>query len=178
MNRPALQLDFVAHRRRPRALAALLLVAGAAAVASVGLQVVDDRNAMAGVELHLARAAALERRVAPVTGDTATVEFAIKAAAELRTPWAGMLADLEQASVASKDDVALLVIEPDPVLHKVRVLAEARTLAAALAYVQRLQNSGSLRNALLESHEIRTDEAERPVRVQITAAWQPGAKAT
>jgi hypothetical protein len=64
------------------------------------------------------------------------------------------------------------------VLHRVRVLAEARTLAAALAYVQRLQNSGSLRNALLESHEIRTDEAERPVRVQITAAWQPGTKPT
>jgi hypothetical protein len=178
VNRLPLQLDFVARRRRPRALATLLLTAGVVAVAWVGLQVRDDRNALAGVDLHLARAAALARRVAPATGDTATVEFAFKATAELRTPWAGMLADLEQASVASKDDVALLVVEPDPVLHKVRVLAEARTLAAALAYVQRLQNSGSLRNALLESHEIRTDEAERPVRVQITAVWQQDAKAT
>lgn len=178
MNRPALELDFVARRRGPRAVTALLLVAGVVAVVAVGMQIADDRNAMAGVELRMARLAALQRRVAPVSGDTATAEFAIKAAAELHTPWAGMLADLEQASLASKDDVALLVIEPDPVLHRVRVLAEARTLAAALAYVQRLQNSGSLRNALLESHEIRTDETERPVRVQITAAWQPEAKAT
>jgi hypothetical protein len=53
------------------------------------------------------------------------------------------------------------------------VIAEARSLTAALRYVQRLQQSRTLAHPLLDSHEVRGDVPERPVRVQITADWKP-----
>ena len=99
---------------------------------------------------------------------------AAAAAGELATPWSRMLADLEQAGGASGGDVALLSIEPDRKSHKVRLFAEARTLPAALAYVQRLQDLPAVRNALLESHAVQADSPENPVRVQITADWSQG----
>jgi hypothetical protein len=92
--------------------------------------------------------------------------------ANLATPWGKLLDDLEAASGDSAGSIALLEIEPDREHHKIRVLAEARSLVAALDYLKRLQRAGTLVNPLLESHEVRKDDPERPVRVKITADWR------
>jgi hypothetical protein len=83
-----------------------------------------------------------------------------------------LLSELEQASKESQGQVALLGVEPDHSKHNVRVSAEARTLALALAYVQRLQSSRSLEYPMLDRHEIRADDAQHPVRFELTGAWR------
>ena len=67
--------------------------------------------------------------------------------------------------------MAVLAIEPDQAKHRVRVTAEARSLELALAYVQRLRKTAVLRYPLLDSHELRSDDKDHPVRFQISADW-------
>jgi hypothetical protein len=52
------------------------------------------------------------------------------------------------------------------------VTAESRTLALALSYVERLQSSRSLQYPMLDRHEVRADDPQRPVRFELTGAWK------
>jgi hypothetical protein len=54
----------------------------------------------------------------------------------------------------------------------VRVSAEARTLELALHYVERLQSSRSLEYPMLDRHEIRSTDPQRPVRFELTGLWK------
>jgi hypothetical protein len=54
----------------------------------------------------------------------------------------------------------------------VRVSAEARTLELALHYVERLQSSRSLEYPMLDRHEIRSTDPQRPVRFELTGQWK------
>ena len=150
-------------------------MAGAAALLWTVFTLQQLGDASEGLQLRLEqRREAAARDVGARSLDPAAMAAAAAATGELATPWSRMLADLEQAGGASGGDVALLSIEPDRKTHKVKLFAEARTLAAALAYVQRLQDLPAVRNALLESHAIQADSPEHPVRVQITADWSQG----
>ena len=90
---------------------------------------------------------------------------------ELGTPWSQLLAELENASGDTSGNVALLSVEPDHAKHRVRVTAEARTLELALAYVQRLRKAPVLRYPMLDSHELRKEDKDHPVRFQVSADW-------
>ena len=82
-----------------------------------------------------------------------------------------LLAELESASNDDTGKVALLSVEPDHVKHRVKVTAEARTLELAIAYVERLQKTAVLRFPMLDSHELKTDDKDHPVRFQVSAEW-------
>ena len=84
---------------------------------------------------------------------------------------ARLLRDLELASAERNTSVAVLSVEPDRDKQQVRVLAEARNLSMALAYVERLQKSEALRFPMLESHAIQEKDPQRPVRFQLRADW-------
>lgn len=175
MSRPAMRLDFATKRRRlqPRAMA--LLVCGLLSLTFV-LSVYQDLHGRA--EALRLRLADLEYRPVKAGSDDdgagrAAAEAA-EAVAELATPWAQLLAELEDAAVDSRGSVALLAIEPDRVGNRVEIQAEARTLPAAVEFAARLQQSNVLRYPLLDSHEVRTDDRYRPVRFQVTAAWRLG----
>lgn len=166
-----LTLDFVDKRRAVTWSGAILIVAGAAAAVAA----VFDYQRVAG------RVAALEMRQAdlappPVAaaepGVVLGLQDAKSAVMELRTPWASLLQQLEAAGKGSTDTVALLAIEPDPAAYRVRIVAEAKSLAAALDYVRRLQACSALRHPLLQSHEINTKDRERPVRFEVAADWR------
>jgi hypothetical protein len=51
-------------------------------------------------------------------------------------------------------------------------VAEARDLPSALLYVERLQKSNALRFPILDSHEVRTEDKDQPVRFQLSAEWR------
>jgi hypothetical protein len=169
------QLDFIAQPMRITPVGAAILVVALACAAGVLAQyrVLEARRAglelkLAAVSRHAAREAAPDPRVAlRLTEDAGNV------AQELATPWTGLLADLEAASRDSAGQVAVLSIEPDQEKHRVRISAESRDLALALSYVERLKSSHSLRFPMLDSHEVRTDDAERPVRFAMSADWTP-----
>ena len=91
---------------------------------------------------------------------------------ELTIPWSLLLRELELASQDSKDLVSVLAIDPDRQKGQVHLTAEARSLATALSYVERLQESHALRYPMLENHEVQSKDPEHPVRFLIRADWR------
>ena len=173
--RNAIQLDFAGGRRGLSLAGGVLLALGIVAAAAVLLEYRAIGAHRAGLELRLA---AVTRAKTPApsqldaAADTRTAVSAQQAALDLATPWTLLLSELEQASKDAQGQVALLGVEPDHAKHNVRVSAEARTLALALAYVQRLQSSRSLEYPMLDRHEIRADDAQHPVRFELTGEWR------
>jgi hypothetical protein len=170
---PLITVDF-SGRRRPLTLAgSLLLVAGALATAAACVEYRRLDASRAGLELKLAevnrrthRDPAQDARNAGLTDEAGHI------AQQLGTPWTHLLAELEAASHDSASDIALLSVEPDEAKHLVRVTGESRDLARVLAYLERLQSSALLRYPMLESHELRTDDPQRPVRFALSAEWR------
>jgi len=170
---PLISVDF-SGRRTPLTLAGtLLLVAGALAIAGAWLEYRQLQAARAGLELKLAAAQRSNHRdpAQDVRNANFTQEIA-KVAQELTTPWTGLLAELETASHDSASDIALLSLEPDESKHMVRVTGESRDLPRVLAYVERLQKSALLRYPMLETHEVRSDDPQRPIRFAVSAEWR------
>jgi len=172
MSARRVSLDFVSRRRSLTLAGAVLLMLGAGAVTAAYLEYRSIEARRAGLELKLQalnqrshRDPAQEQRSAALTEEAARV------AEELGTPWTALLAELETASRDSSE-VALLSVEPDHAKHHLRITGESRDLPRILAYVQRLQTSALLRYPMLESHDLKTDDPQRPVRFAMTAEWQ------
>ena len=173
--RNAIQLDFAGGRPGLSLAGGLLLALGVVAAAVVAFEYRAIGAHRAGLELRLA---AVTRAKTPApsrldaAADARIAVSAQQAAFDLATPWTLLLSELEQASKDAQGQVALLGVEPDHAKHSVRVSAEARTLALALAYVQRLQSSHSLEYPMLDRHEIRAEDAQHPVRFELTGEWR------
>jgi hypothetical protein len=172
MTRPRIELDFARKRPPVNRIGAALLAVGIACATLV----IDDYRGIAaesaGVKTRLAAISPDPGAAIPDLAAVRVAEEAGAAVSELATPWSILLKELELASEDSQDSVAVLAVEPDREKHQVRVLAEARTLLIALAYVERLQTSQAMRFPMLESHEVQTADPERPVRFQIKADWR------
>lgn len=168
-----LQLDFVGVSRKASLVGLMTLVIGVAAVAWTVVDYRDLTMQSTLLEMKIDAAAPPTRRTNRVTAhvDTRALEEAADVVAELRLPWRQLLDELEAAGQATSKDVALLSIEPDREKQRVRIAAEARTLPAALAFVERLQQAGALKYPLLDNHKVRTDQSERPVYFELTAEW-------
>jgi hypothetical protein len=173
MSAPRIALDFAGARVRTSFVSVMLLVIGLAAAAAACLQYRAIEARRAGLELrleallrHSQHDPATDQRTARVAQEAGRV------ALELGTPWTGLLAELEVASRDLKGDIAVLSVEPDHEKHRVHITAESRDLPLALAYVQTLQASRSLRYPMLDSHEVRSDDPQRPVRFAMTAEWR------
>jgi hypothetical protein len=172
--RNAIQLDFSGARPALSLVGGIFLAVGIVAAGFVLFEYRDITQHRAGLELKLAALARADALANPVeTPADARVAVSVQqAATDLATPWTLLLAELEQASKDSQGEVALLGVEPDHGKHNVRVSAEARTMQLALAYVQRLQASRSLSYPMLDRHEIRADDAQHPVRFELTGEWR------
>jgi hypothetical protein len=173
--RQLIQLDFAGTRRGFSWAGALFLAAGIVAASAVALEYRALGAHRAGLELRLA---ALAQAKAPAPSpseaaiDARIAVSAQQAESDLGTPWTLLLSELEQASKDSEGQVALLGVEPDHAKHSVRISAEARTLNLALSYVERLQSSRSLEFPMLDRHEVRADDAQHPVRFELSGAWR------
>jgi hypothetical protein len=172
--RQLIEMDFVGSSRRVRWPGLLLLLLSAVCVGMVIYEYHLVTQRRAGLEYRIA---ALMRARKPEAPEDAALNAKVavsaeRAAQDLATPWTLLLAELEQASKDSQGQVALLGVEPDHAKHSVRVTAEARTLGLALNYVQRLQSSRSLEYPMLDRHEIRADDPQRPVRFELTGQWK------
>jgi len=173
--RNAIQLDFSGARPALSLAGGVLLAVGVLAASAVLLEYRNISQHRAGLEVRLASLARAEALSAAPVETPADLRIAVsvqQAATDLATPWTLLLAELEQASKESQGEVALLGVEPDHGKHNVCVSAEARTLPLALAYVQRLQASRSLSYPMLDRHEIRADDAQHPVRFELTGEWR------
>jgi len=91
---------------------------------------------------------------------------------QLETPWGPIFEAVESAS---SKQIALLGLQPDTQQRLVRITAEARTQDDMLDYVKRLGDGGTLSDVHLVSHQIQTQDPNRPLRftVQAKFAVQP-----
>ena len=139
---PAMRVDFAPGAMRKNAVGIVVLGAGVLSFVAVLLSYQQTRAEAQGLEL---RSDALDRIAGDgnASGESADdhVANARDVVTELATPWSRLLQELDAAGADNKQSVALLAIEPDVEHRKVRILAESRTLPAALAYTERLQKS-------------------------------------
>ena len=170
---PLISVDF-SGRRAPLTLAGtLLLIAGAVATAAACVEYRRLEASRAGLELKLAAANRhAHRDPSQDVRDASLTQEAGHVVQELTTPWTRLLAELEGASHDAASDIALLSVEPDESKHIVRVTGESRDLPRVLTYVARLQASALLRYPMLETHEVRSDDPQRPVRFAVSAEWR------
>jgi hypothetical protein len=163
-------LDFVGPPRRPRTPGILLFAVGLLACAALGHDFQGKLAERDGLEARLSAMVRPHRSASPSESREAAAAAAIEK--QLWVPWSSLLAELESASQDVSSTVSLLQVEPDPAKHIVRITAEARTLPDALAYLERLQKSTMLRYPMLDSHELRKDDPQHPIRVKLSAEWR------
>lgn len=168
----AASLDLARDRDRVPLWQWLVLAIGALSVFFVALQFVQLRKATGALEQRLAEVQ--QHRLAPArapTPDAATlrdIEAANRIAARLTLAWEALFHEIEAAQT---NDVALLAIQPNVARHSVQLDGEARNADATLEYIAALEAQPALANVSLLSHEIRQDDAEKPVRFSIQARW-------
>ena len=171
MNAQPILLDFKPRRRQGGIVGIIVLTCGAAGALLAGIQFHSSRLTLAGLELRLGDLeSAHDSRMGTVSAGTA--EEAGPVVTELGAPWSLLLQELESASQDLASAVAVLAVEPDREKGRVRIVAEARDLPSALLYVERLQKSNALRFPILDSHEVRTEDKDQPVRFQLSAEWR------
>jgi hypothetical protein len=94
---------------------------------------------------------------------------------QLNTPWDQLFAAVEEFY---DEQVTLLSVEPDPERSEVRLVAEAKDLAAMLRYLKQVRASAVLSDGYLVEHAINPQDPQRPVRFTIVARWTGGGKPT
>jgi len=87
---------------------------------------------------------------------------------ELNLPWKELFEAIESYS---KDDVAVLAIEPDAQKGLVRINAEAKSLDSLLAYLAYLQKIPLFKDVELVNHQVQEQDPQQPVRFMLQAAW-------
>jgi hypothetical protein len=90
-------------------------------------------------------------------------------AVELARPWDRTFSALE---AADQPGVAVLAIDPDPRRDEVRIIAESKTLAGMLGYVDLLRGQSAFGQVALQQHEVRMDDPGRPIRFTLLAQWR------
>lgn len=166
----AVRLDFIAPVHQARWSGIALCTVGIFAAIVVGVSF--DLQIAERERLDAALGAISAPPRAPGAAALRAGEDAAAIERELSIPWSQLLAELEAASHDSTSTIALLQVEPDPTKRIVKITAEARSLPAALEYLERLQQSKVLRYPMLESHERKKDDPEHPVRVKLAAEWR------
>lgn len=165
--RAALQLDFVASRRRGRApgyavLAFSLALAGTMLWKFTEVQQQLRRIEAAEAMLAAPRAVQRQRPEAEIRGAQAAVR-------QLALPWGELIDSLERASTR---EVALLTIQPDAQNRLLRLTAETRQQELMLEYLRRLNATGSFADVHLLSHQVREDDPRRPLHFSVQAAFR------
>lgn len=168
-----LQLDYIQRPMQVSAAAWLLALIAVAFAADVMHAYYTLRQKVAQDSATLARVAPQRSGLRPGTtaggGKNESLEEARDTLLRLTTPWGQLFSALE---TAQSDRVALLAVEPDVKAGSVVLAAEARDYLAALAYVATLAEQRRLKNVLLIRHEIRGNDANRPVSFQVSATWR------
>jgi hypothetical protein len=171
-----LRLDFAARHDGASLGRIVLLLAGAAAVAIATTAFQDIRTRTAQLESESGRMSikkpAVTARNAGAAGTHRPDEAVRRAnavARELARRWDKVFAAIE---AAGDPEVGLLAVEPDAQKGVVRITAQSKSKQAMLRYLTRLQDKEPLQRMLLEQHQVRVDEPERPVRFVVSGEWE------
>jgi len=175
----AIDLDVLGHERRLPPAGLGLLAVALVAVIFLGWRFALLR-AESGELADRIEAEQASGRAGPVpgalrvaTGDAAA-EFkrAQGVLRNLAAPWNDLFNEIE-AAIGS--DIGLLGLQPELAAGRVAISGEARNFESAVRFAERLNAGGVLREAFLSAHEVRVQDAQRPVRFVVSARWIAGA---
>lgn len=176
MSRAALQLDFVAPRRRPR-LVGIVVLAGALGLAGHllwqfqitqgRLQTLEASASLLGAPRPQRVQGGVERR-SHLEGEMKSAQATVR---QLALPWPQLIDALERAAMT---EVAVLQVQPDAQSRLLRVTANARGEELMLEYLRRLGATGGFAEVHLLSHQVREDHPGRPVQFSVQATFRSG----
>jgi nitrate reductase NapAB chaperone NapD len=167
MTMPRLDFDFHAQPSRPSVLPLALALVGATAMAWVWVNLQAARATEAGLAMQIA---ALERAPShpaakPVShADDAARATRAHVAAQLKFSWQPAF---DALAAARTSKIALVSLDAVQATSRLKLVAEARTLADVIAYVEALQQQPGIRSVELLQHEVQEDDAQKPLRVSI-----------
>lgn len=170
---PRLSIDFSRTRVRPAPAGVVLLLAGCLVLATSGARFWQASTAhdLASSEYARATRKPVTKKHAAVPLSAAVLQAEKQNQAvldKLTVPWQSLLAIVESYPA---HDVALIGIDQNPGQRQIRITAEAKDAQAMLAYLNFLQHTALLHEALLSEHEIEAHAPGTPVRFQIAAIW-------
>lgn len=135
-------------------------------------EVLSEREAQA-MQLRRQLTHQTAPRVRPDERATAKeMKQAAVVSARLSLPWDGLLRGIERTAQRREQDVALLSIRPDARRGIVKITGEARDFAGMIAYARALAQDESVNDVYIESHQIRQQDPQRPVRFELAARWR------
>lgn len=89
---------------------------------------------------------------------------------QLNTPWPSIFDLVERTKVA---DVALIGLEPDARLRRMRLTLEGKGLEELYAYTARLATTPEVEQVQLLRHERQDNAPQQPVRLTADLQWRP-----
>ena len=172
----ALLIDFSGRRRGASWLSWAFLAGGALVLAPVLDDHLAARERLARNEARLERHKQLVAKEgrkavkgAPAGAPANDADASLRrVAAELAMPWDAVFEALE---LAVDGDIALLSVAGEGKGRTLRLEAEAKSLATALAFADRLRNSLRFDDVAVVSQEERPAGAVAVVRFQLVAVW-------
>jgi Tfp pilus assembly protein PilN len=96
------------------------------------------------------------------------LRFASQVIEKLDAPWDVLFGGVEEVF---NEQVTLLSVEPDTERREVRLVAEAKDMAAMLDYVRQVRQSSAFKEGYLVDHQINQQDPQHPVRFTIMARW-------
>lgn len=166
--------DFSASPRRPRMLGIALLLAGLAAVIAVGLAWQQARATVAGQALQIAaiqQTTSAGPRTPATREENATLMSQTEIAAQLAYAWQPAF---EALAAARSGSIALVSLDAVQAKSQIKLVAEARRLADAVAFIEVLQQQAGVRRAELVQHELQTDNPQKPIRFNVLVELHHG----
>ncbi|MBD3813350.1 hypothetical protein [Thiobacillus sp.] len=163
------RLDFDFHSRpvRPGALGVALAVAGVAAMAWVWMNLQAAHATEAGLAMRIAALEKSQSRpaVQPVKRtDDAAQRTRSQVSAQLAYSWQPAF---EALAAARSGKIALVSLDAVQSTSRLKLVAEARHLADAIAFIDALQQQPGIRRVELLQHELQADDAQKPLRFNI-----------
>lgn len=168
-----LDFDFHARPARPGKGALVLALAGAAALGWSWNTLQTARATEAGLALQIAALEQAAPRAAAhpaAAADTAAQAAQTDVAALLAYSWQPAF---EALANALDDTVALVSLDASQTRSQLKLVAEARTLADAVALIDRLQQQPGVKRAALVQHEVQIEADRQPVRFNLMVELQP-----
>lgn len=97
------------------------------------------------------------------------VEQANQVLRQLSQSWGALF---EAVDTSGEQGIALLSLEPDPKKGTVQISGEARDFKALLAYAKQLSTREVFGHVMLQSHQIKQDDPQKPVRFSLLVDWK------
>lgn len=159
-----LDFDFHARPARPGKLALALLLAGVATVAWAWSNLQAARTLHDTVSAQLASLEQARQHTPAKPAARADTSAYTHIAAQLNYAWQPAF---DALAAARSNKIALVSLDAIQAKSQLKLVAEARQLADAIAFIEALQQQPGVKRATLIQHEVQADTAEKPVRFNI-----------